>query len=226
MGWSESPPFFCAANETARDIIDNKMRNNVILPEQPMENIMKAVDWTTVNKLPEETSSHRMQSAQVPQPDRGLHRQFHRCHPKHQQSAPTQSFLPHLRRHHEDISAPDTLSGIKMAHPVLEKKLFENGIWDTRKEILGWLFVGMARTIKLPHHKCTKLLLELKRIRRLPKLEVKRLQKLHGRLQFATIAIPCGKPIPGQLNWCMSSASKHPGRKLVETDALQAILRD
>jgi hypothetical protein len=44
MGWSESPPFFCAATETARDIINEQMRNNVILQEQPMENIMMAVD--------------------------------------------------------------------------------------------------------------------------------------------------------------------------------------
>jgi hypothetical protein len=51
MGWSESPPFFCAATETARDIIDDKMRNNVILLEQPLENIMMAVDWTTIDKL-------------------------------------------------------------------------------------------------------------------------------------------------------------------------------
>jgi hypothetical protein len=113
-----------------------------------------------------------------------------------------------------------------MAHPVSEKKLFEDGIWDTRKEILGWLFNRMARTIELPHHKCTELLLELKTIRRLPKLEVKQFQKLHGRLQFATIAIPCGKLILGQLNWYMSSASKHPDRKLVVTDALKAILSD
>jgi hypothetical protein len=113
-----------------------------------------------------------------------------------------------------------------MAHPVLEKKLIEDGIWDTRKEILGWLFDGMAQTIELPHHKCTELLLELKTIRRLLKLVVKRFQKLHGRLQFATIAIPCSKPILGQLNWYMSSASKHPSRKLVVADALRAILRD
>jgi hypothetical protein len=51
MGWSESPPFFCSATETVRDIIDEKMRNNVILPGQPLENIMMAVDWTTVEKL-------------------------------------------------------------------------------------------------------------------------------------------------------------------------------
>jgi hypothetical protein len=57
MGWSESPPFFCAATETARDIIDDKMCNNVILPEQPLENIMMAVDWTTVDKLPNQPAA-------------------------------------------------------------------------------------------------------------------------------------------------------------------------
>jgi hypothetical protein len=60
----------------------------------------------------------------------------------------------------------------------------------------------------------------------LPELEVKRFQKLHGCLQFATIAIPCGKPILGQFNWYMSSTSKHPGKKLVVTDTLKAIRCD
>jgi hypothetical protein len=113
-----------------------------------------------------------------------------------------------------------------MAHPVSEKKLIEDGIWDTRKEILGWLFDGMAQTIELPQRKCEELLLKLKAVRRLPKLKVKRFQKLHGRLQFATIAIPCGKPILGQLNWYMSSAAKNKGRNLIVTDDLQEILRD
>jgi hypothetical protein len=51
MGWSKSPPFFCAATETARDIIDDKIRNNIFLPEQPMENIMMDIDWLNVTKL-------------------------------------------------------------------------------------------------------------------------------------------------------------------------------
>jgi hypothetical protein len=84
----------------------------------------------------------------------------------------------------------------------------------------------MARTIELPQRKCEELLLKLKAVRRLPKLEVKRFQKLHGRLQFATIAIPCGKPILGQLNWYMSSAAKNKGRNLIIPNDLQAILRD
>jgi hypothetical protein len=57
MSWSESSSFFCAATETARDIIDEKMRNNVILPEQPMENIMMAIDWTAVDKLPNQPAA-------------------------------------------------------------------------------------------------------------------------------------------------------------------------
>jgi hypothetical protein len=48
MGWSESPPFFCAATETARDIIDDKICNNIILLEQPMENIMIDIDWLNI----------------------------------------------------------------------------------------------------------------------------------------------------------------------------------
>jgi hypothetical protein len=201
------------------------MRNNVILPEQPMENIMMDVDWTTVQKLPNQPTSTECNQRQflslievyiddfiiVIQSTNKLH------------------LLQFSRRILDGITKvfpPPALSGSEMAHPVSEKKLIKDGIWGTRKEILGWLFDGMAQTIELPHHKCTELLLELKTIRRLPNLEVKRFQKLHGRLQFATIAIPCGKPILGQLNWYMSSASKHPGRKLVVTDALKAILRD
>jgi hypothetical protein len=225
MGCSESPPFFYAATKKARDIIDEKMRNNVILPEQPMENIMMDVDWTTVQKFPNQPTSTECDQRKflslievyidnfigVIQSTNKAHLlQFSRC------------ILDGITK----VFPPPALSGRKMAHPVSEKKLIEDGIWDTRKEILGWLFDGMARTIELPHHKCTELLLELKTIRRLPKLEVKRFQKLHGRLQFATIAIPCGKPILGQLNWYMSSASKHPGQKLVVTNALKAILRD
>jgi hypothetical protein len=51
MGWSESPPFFCAATETARDIIGDKMRNSTFLPEQPFEHIMMDINWNNVNKF-------------------------------------------------------------------------------------------------------------------------------------------------------------------------------
>ena len=37
MGWCESPPFFCTASETARDIIQELLDNNVELPTHKYE---------------------------------------------------------------------------------------------------------------------------------------------------------------------------------------------
>jgi hypothetical protein len=39
-GWLESPPFFCAATETARDVIQADMDTNSHVTKQPMEDIM------------------------------------------------------------------------------------------------------------------------------------------------------------------------------------------
>jgi hypothetical protein len=224
MGWSESPPFFCAATETARDIIDEKMRNETPLPEQPMENIMMDIDWSTIEQPHKQLSTEKdkrdfLQLIEVYIDDFiGVIQSTNETH--------LRQFSRQILDGITKVFPPPELSGSKMSHPVSEKKLIEDGIWNTRKEILGWLFDGMARTIELPQRKCEELLIELKAVRRLPKLEVKRFQKLHGRLQFATIAIPCGKPILGQLNWYMSSASKNKGRKLLVTRALQSIFRD
>jgi hypothetical protein len=153
------------------------MRNNVILPEQPMENIMMAVDWTTYDKLLNQPAATECDQSKF----LSLIKVYIDDFIGVIQSTNKAHLLQFSRRILDGITKvfpPPILSGSKMAHPVSEKKLFEDGIWDTRKKILGWL------------------------------------------------AIPCGKPILGQLNWYMSFASKHPGKKLVVTDALQAILRD
>ena len=35
MGWCESPPYFCAATETARDVIDSLLNSSIPLPDHP-----------------------------------------------------------------------------------------------------------------------------------------------------------------------------------------------
>jgi hypothetical protein len=187
MGWSKSPPFFCAATETARDIIDDKIRNNVILPEQPMENIMMDINWSTVNNLepPLTTESDKQDFLQLIEvyinDFIGVIQSTNESH--------LRQFSRRVLDGITKVFPPPELSGSKMAHPVSEKKLIEDGIWDTQKRDPTVAIQGMARTIELPQRKCDELLLKLKPVRQLPKLEVKRFQKLHGRLQFATIAI-------------------------------------
>ena len=52
---------------------------------------------------------------------------------------------------------PPELTNSKMGPPISESKLTEEGLWETRKEILGWTFDGIHRTIELAPAKCEKL---------------------------------------------------------------------
>jgi hypothetical protein len=122
MGWSESPPFFCAATKTARDIIDEKMRNNVILPEQPMENMMMAIDWTVVDKLPNQPAATKCDQRKFPSLIKVYIDDFIGVI----QSTNKTHLVQFSRRILDGITKvfpPPILSGSKMAHPVLEKKL-------------------------------------------------------------------------------------------------------
>lgn len=41
IGWCESPPFFCSASETGRDVIQKLWDDEEVLPEHPLEHRMK-----------------------------------------------------------------------------------------------------------------------------------------------------------------------------------------
>jgi hypothetical protein len=88
------------------------------------------------------------------------------------------------------------------------KKLVDKGAWETRKEILGWLFDGIARTIELPENKGRTIRTETKRLIREKsnRVNLKDFQKVHGKLQFTAIAIPCGKSLLGPLDQAIATA--------------------
>ena len=94
-----------------------------------------------------------------------------------------------------------------MGSPISMKELIEEGTWETQKEILGWLLYGIALTIELPTTKCDSILAELQAVRRLKHVSVTRLRQLQGKLQFASIALPIGKPLLGPIDAFMAKAS-------------------
>ena len=51
MGWSESPPFFCAATETARDIAESNFSSPTTQQAHPMEDIVFDIDWANIPKV-------------------------------------------------------------------------------------------------------------------------------------------------------------------------------
>jgi hypothetical protein len=44
MGWVESPSHFCTVTETARDITQHCVDNQIALPRDPIEDSMTIVD--------------------------------------------------------------------------------------------------------------------------------------------------------------------------------------
>jgi hypothetical protein len=62
-----------------------------------------------------------------------------------------------------NVFPPPALTGSSnMGLPVSEKKLIEDSTWALRKEVLGWLFDGLARSIELPKKNARKYLQNLK----------------------------------------------------------------
>jgi hypothetical protein len=97
--------------------------------------------------------------------------------------------------------------------PVSCKKLLAgNGVWAARKEILGWMFDGLLRTVELPPEKVTKLLYALSSAISRKSLPLKEFRTLLRKLQHASLAMPAGKSILTLLH------------KFVETHKHQRIL--
>ena len=65
-----------------------------------------------------------------------------------------------------------------MGSAISKKKLEQEGAWETRKEILGWVLDGIARTIQLPKDKCDKLIKLLRGINDSRSIQLKALQSI------------------------------------------------
>ena len=144
MGWKESPPLFCLASETARDVIVSLFEEN--LPPHPFENQM-------IGKLPKHAPTPQQATIfmevyvddfigitndiSVTNILQVLRSMLHRIH---------------------SIFPPPRISHHGGCDPILETKLDKNkGQWATIKEILGWTIDGNNRTIQLLIDKCNNI---------------------------------------------------------------------
>ena len=226
MGWGESPPFFCAATETARDIAQHNFDTNKVMPSQPMEEIMMDIDWTTIPtpaSLPESEKDKRkfLSVLEVYIDDFiGLIQSTDADHLLRL----SRTILSAIT----NVFPPPEITNSTMGPPVSVKKLIAEGTWDTRKEILGWLFDGIARTIELPENKGRTIRTETKRLIRTKnnRVTLSDFQKVHGKLQFAAIAIPCGKPLLGPLDHAIAIAGRNNVHHVTITDNIRLCLQD
>lgn len=216
MGWCESPPFFCAASETARDIIDH------LLQEAELES------HAFEDKMMEDSSHlpmHRLQAAaayvnltEVFVDDFiGVTNDTSRNHLTH--------FSRAMLHGIHSIFPPPSITGHQGEDPISQKKLHEGeGTWSYQKEILGWLVDGANFTIQLMPSKCEKILLQIKSALKLQYVPILTFQELAGKLQHASFGIPGGKGLFSPIYLALKKASNKNTVRM--TLSLQQILRD
>ena len=219
MGWSESPPFFCAATETARDIAESNFSSTSTQEAHPMEDIVLDINWANIPKVDRDPNEAFLHLLEVYIDDFiALIQTTNNDHIKKL----TRSLLNAI----SDIFPSPATTGSNMGPPISLKKLIAEGTWETRKEILGWVLDGIALTIELPTTKCDSILTELRAIRRLKTISLQRLRKLQGRLQFASIALPIGKPLLGPIDVVIAKAINTKRTTIFLNDDIKQQLRD
>lgn len=205
MGWVESMYFFCAASETARDV-SQQLLNKPPLPQHPLENIILP------EKLPP-TLNHDI-------PPEKLLQMF---------EVYVDDFLAIIQAASLDELKKFTrafLWGIESIFPegISIAKLEKEGRWDPVKEILGWIFDGVARTMRLPNEKLTKIVAAIKQHLRAHHIEHKELERLNGKLRHAAMAMPWANGLFHPINKALATQRKF--IRLTPTSNITNALRD
>ena len=201
MGWSESPAFFCSATETARDVADERIAEPIgsVLPHELEDMTIDKAELArarallpTITETDQETFAHLLE---VYIDDFcGLCQSTDEQVLRHVSSSILHSI-------YEVFPPPQTTGQAAKDNPVSLKKMGEgDGVWATRKELLGWVFDGVRRCIELPAAKVTSLVTELKQVGRQRKVHRKDLEKLRGRLRHAAIGMPGGRGLVSPLD--------------------------
>ena len=184
MGWCESPPYFCAATETARDVIDNLLTSKVDLPDHPFLPKMleksdllprlQATAFTTnllevfvddfcamTNNLSHQHLSNFSKAIIV-----GIH----------------------------SIFPPPEITKHQGEDPISQKKMHQGeSTWETTKELLGWIMDGVEFTIQLAPTRCKRIVTLITKVAHMKRCPLQKFQTLAGKLQHASFAIPGGK---------------------------------
>ena len=205
MGWVNSPNYFCGGSETVRDVAEDYAEAPIgDLPKHHLE------EGTTPsreerNKLVKanELEEHRalkyllevyvddfIAAAQARSPEELTHIARALLHAIH-------DVFP------EGLLSPDD-------QPVSIKKVLKGEArWSVIKEILGWIFNGETKSIRLPEEKVKQLVATIeKMLRSREGTPFHEFQTLMGKLYHASIGTPAGKGFMTPLNHQLAKTPK------------------
>jgi hypothetical protein len=201
MGWTESPPYFCAATETVTDITNKRLANHWPPPPHRLEHL--AATQPVAEPTPASSPPNQPVTSTSTRPYNSHTRQrplakvdvFVDDFIGLGQGSPTQ--LSKIRRtllHTLDqvLRPLDDLDDPHRKEPASTKKLKQgDAYWATRKLILGWIIDTVTMTLELPIHRQERLQAILAGVPTTQKrISVKKWQQILGEFRSMAIAIP------------------------------------
>ena len=198
MGWCESPPFFCAATETARDVIASLLNSQTSLPHHSL--LQQMLENTeTLSRL--QATSFTVNILEVFVDDFiAATNKLTRAHLTH--------FSKALIHGIHSIFPPPEVSQHQGEDPISQKKMDAgDGTWAFTKEILGWIINGVDFTIHLTPNKCKALISLLRKVSKSQRCPLHTFQELAGKLQHASFGIPGGKGLFSPIYRALKAAS-------------------
>ena len=236
MGWTESPPYFCAASETARDVIELILPNAKDLPVHPLEHMMMPDGDDHSSSAASDDMSMSVSSdddSRGDEQEAASLKSTTAKPPEAVKQAATTTLIEvfmddfiaatnnvdtdHLRHTaramlhaiHSVFPPPD-VTGHPGGDPVSIKKILKGeGKWEHLKEVLGWMIDGVNYTIYLPEKKMDAIVKELSKIQRLKSIPLNRMQKIAGKLQHASYAMPGGWGLFSPIQMAMRGNPRH-----------------
>jgi hypothetical protein len=198
MGWCESPPFFCASSETARDTIAHLIQTKESLPAHKFEQKMLPNEYPNTENSTEDSTlievfvddfigmTNKLDKNHLLQISRAM---LHGVH---------------------SVFPPNEITQHPGGDSIAEKKMDKGeGKWEYQKEVLGWLFDGQKFTIQLPPEKCVNIVNLIKEIIKKPAISLKKFQRIAGKLQHASMGIPGGSGLFSPLQQAMAGDPKY-----------------
>jgi hypothetical protein len=215
MGWAQSPGYFCAATETGRDIIQGLVSEQTHLPPHCLEEYLRPAK--AAKRSRSENPVHGMYvyvddyiAAAVENASGTLLGRIAR-------SA--------LHGIHSIFPPPAVTGHVGGKDPISLKKLQKgDGQWHHKKEILGFIVDGEAKTVQISQAKADDICNELRRILKKKRVPLKRYRKIIGKLRHVALILPGTKGLFSPVNKALRGEPAFIG--LGKGSELRSVLND
>ncbi len=200
MGWVESPPLFCMVTESARDLTQHLVEHQVLLPHHKLEEQIKI---QSVPPCAQATTPSTLLQVYVDD----------LCHAAMESKDGTHILM--VRRAsihgiHSFFPQPDITGHSDGKELILAKKLAQrDSDFTSSKEMIGFTFDRIKRTVRLPPEKAATYIQEIHRVLWRTLVSLKTLQRLVGQLRNASIILPAARGFFTPINAAMKGNPKN-----------------